>query len=635
MTDLFLSYKAEDRTRVRSLVRALEEDGFSVWWDAHIGGGDSWRDTILRHLENAKCVVVVWSRRSVGPDGDFVRDEARRAVKRRAYFPVRIDKVEPPLGFGEVQALDLTGWKGDRDDPRWEAVVASLRQRLGTRAPTRPSADRERSGVDRRTIMVAGGVAAAGLVAGSAWLLTRPSATKAESIAVLPFANLSGDPAQSYFSDGIAEELRSVLSRIPGLRVVARTSSEAVRDADAQTAASKLDVHSILTGSVRRSPRTIRVATQLVDGSNGTELWSEVYDRAVGDMLQIQTEIATMVAQSLSIHLEGAQRRALKEGGTQNAAAQDLLLQAQAEVWRNDDRMSLRRALDLVDGALAMDSKYADAIAAKAAILSSLGSFFAINADDGQAKIAAAEKLAREAIAIAPRSALGHIALANTLWNALRLRPGLAEFERAAELSSGGISFFNGFDPYALALASCRQFSAALARCERLIATDPLNPNAVTTKGVVLVHRKQYADAFDTMTRAIALGPELRWPRAFQAFCLMQSGRLTEAQEMFDKIPGAGPWLSMAAVLADRQGRHADSDRLVARMHESMGDAGHFQYAEVFAQQRRADEAIAELERAWTARDPGLPFMNIDALLDPLRSDSRFEALISRLNFPS
>ena len=99
MSDVFVSYKAEDRARVRPLVDALEADGLSVWWDAHIGGGDEWRETIARHLDDARCVIVVWSKRSVGPEGRFVRDEAARSLKRGAYLPVRIDKVEPPLGL--------------------------------------------------------------------------------------------------------------------------------------------------------------------------------------------------------------------------------------------------------------------------------------------------------------------------------------------------------------------------------------------------------------------------------------------------------------------------------------------------------------------------------------------------------
>lgn len=128
--DVFVSYKAEDRRRVEPLVAALEAEGFSVWWDAHIGGGTHWREDIQDHLDAAKCVMVAWTKRSVGHDGDFVRDEATRARKRGTYLPVRLEAVEPPLGFGEVQALSLHGWKGDRTDPRFRAVADAVRSRI-------------------------------------------------------------------------------------------------------------------------------------------------------------------------------------------------------------------------------------------------------------------------------------------------------------------------------------------------------------------------------------------------------------------------------------------------------------------------------------------------------------------------
>ena len=113
-TDVFVSYKAEDRARLRPLIAALEGEGFTVWWDTHIGGGAHWREDIQQHLDAAKCVIVVWSKRSIGPAGDFVRDEASRARKRGASLPVILDAVEPPLGFGEVQAISLKGWRGGR-----------------------------------------------------------------------------------------------------------------------------------------------------------------------------------------------------------------------------------------------------------------------------------------------------------------------------------------------------------------------------------------------------------------------------------------------------------------------------------------------------------------------------------------
>jgi serine/threonine-protein kinase len=633
VTDLFLSYKAEDRSRILPLVKALEEDGFSVWWDAHIGGGEDWRQTILRHLEAAKCVLVVWSRRSVGPEGEFVRDEATRAKKLGSYLPVRIDKVDPPLGFGETQALDLRNWKGDRTHSGYQALLGALRGRVGDGSAE--VAATPARGVSRRTAIVGGTAVAAVGAASGAWLFLRPARTSAESIAVLPFANLSGDPNQAYFSDGIAEELRSALAKIPDLSVVARTSSEALRNADAQTAASKLHVQNILTGSVRHSGSMLRVSAQLIDGSKGTERWSEVYDRPFGDALQIQGQIATMVAQALSIHLGADERQALKEGGTSNSEAQDLLLQAQAIAWRRDDEPSVRRAMDLVDRALSLDPKYGEALTAKAAILTYLSGFLGTSAAKAQLDGERAEKIAREAVRVAPRSAQARAALGDILWTQLRLRSGMAEFDAMKKLPGAASSFFSGLDPYALALAQSLRSDESLARTERLIATDPLNPYAYSSKALCLGAADRFEEAEQVVRQAVVLGPDLIWARASHAFFLMESGRAHEADKEFTALEGTGPWLAWAAVAALRNGRPEDADRLVSVMQKSMGDAAYFQYAQVFAQQGRIDDAIAALEAGWRKRDSGLAFLQIDRMLDPLRKDARFQAIMKRLDFPT
>ena len=117
VTQVFVLYKRDDEQRVAVLVRALEREGLSVWWDRGIPGGESWRLGIQAALEEANCVIVVWSHHSVGPSGDFVRDEAARAKRRGILVPVRVDDVDVPLGFGEVQSIDLTRWKGRRRDP--------------------------------------------------------------------------------------------------------------------------------------------------------------------------------------------------------------------------------------------------------------------------------------------------------------------------------------------------------------------------------------------------------------------------------------------------------------------------------------------------------------------------------------
>ena len=176
LADVFVSYKAEDRSRVAPLVRALEEEGFSVWWDTHIGGGAHWREDIQEHLDAAKCVIVVWTRRSVGHGGDFVRDEATRARKYGTYLPVRLDLVDPPLGFGELQAISLKGWRGDRSDGRFLTLAETVRGYVTGEYTDGHYAHHDKAGFSRR--MMIGGVAGTGAfaVAGlAAWQLLKPA----------------------------------------------------------------------------------------------------------------------------------------------------------------------------------------------------------------------------------------------------------------------------------------------------------------------------------------------------------------------------------------------------------------------------------------------------------------------------
>ena len=375
MSDVFISYKAEDRRRIGPLVQCLMADGYSVWWDEHIGAGDTWRETIERELDEARSVIVVWSKRSIGSEGGFVREEASRAQRRGVYVPVLIDAVEPPLGFGEKQATSLRGWKGDCNDSRYRAVLAGVRRTAGAGSRSEKARTAGPISASRRAVLVGGGATAVAAVGIGVWELLKSSSTSAStSIAVLPFTNLSGDPKQAYFSDGVAEEIRSALTRLGGLTVIGSSSSQAVRNDDAKTAAAKLGVANILTGSVRESPSTIRITAELIDGRTGADRWSEDYDRSPGDAIKIQTDIAANVASALKGALGLAARAALSVGGTQNPEAQRLVLQS--ATVDSFSKAGLQRALQLISQAIALDPNYADAYARKARVLTLISQRF-------------------------------------------------------------------------------------------------------------------------------------------------------------------------------------------------------------------------------------------------------------------
>ena len=409
MSDIFVSYKAEDRRRVEPLVQALDADGFSVWWDTQIAAGAEWREDIQAQLDRARCVLVVWSRRSVGRAGRFVREEASRALRLGTYLPVRIDRVEPPLGFGEIHAVALQGWKGRRDDPRYKTLIEAIRAVLAGEAPHIAAQPASSS---RRTVLIGGGATAAAIAAVGAWELFKPQkAAAANSIAVLPFANLSGDPHQDYFSAGIAEELRSSLSLLQGLKVAGRISSEAVSQQDAATAARRLRVANILTGSVRRAPGMVRVTSQLIDGKNGLEKWSASYDRPEGNVLAIQSDIAENVVAALSVELGSAGVKALTIGGSSNPAAHDLYLRATTQVQNDDSEASLKEANALLDAAIAKDPQFAKAYAAKSRNLSYLADIGHTPEETAQG-YANAVLAGRRAVALTPRLPDGYAAVA-------------------------------------------------------------------------------------------------------------------------------------------------------------------------------------------------------------------------------
>ena len=631
MSDVFVSYKAEDRARVRLLVDALQADGLSLWWDAHIDGGDEWRESIQQNLADARCVIVVWSKRSVGRSGSFVRDEATRALRRHVYLPVRIDKVEPPLGFGETQALPLIGWKGDRADPRYQALLEAARAIIAGKPHVARGFAAADDGVSRRAL-IAGGAATAAVAGAAGWFLLRPGAAAAsDSIAVLPFANLSGDPGQAYFSDGMAEELRSALSRIAGLKVVARTSSEMVRNSDAKTAARKLAVANVLTGSVRRSPSTIRVNAQLVDGKDGLERWSQSFDRPLGDILQIQSGIAESVAQALSIRLAGTVRAALLLGGTNNPAAQDLVFQARSERL-DDSEAGIQNALAFLDEAIALDPNFADAHAIKALELTILAGTYSRTAAESKRGYAHALVSANRAIAIAPQFARGYAAKAAIFGNQLNMGAAIAELVRADALPGSDATTLR---TYALILGQSGRHDEAWRMITKATSLDPINPVSFEFQALVLYYARRYSEAVDNARRSLQISPGRQRVRSILANALLMLDRTAEAKAEYLKFePTDFRRLLGNAVLAARAGDRGAAMSNLRAMEQEYGDASHFQYGEIYAQLGSIDKAVAELRLAWEMRDPGLAGIRINPFLDPLRRDPRFVALEAKLNFP-
>jgi len=624
MPDVFISYKAEDRRRIQPLVQALQSDGYSVWWDQHISAGDEWRQTIERQLEAAKCVIVAWSKHSVGPEGHFVRDEATRAQQRRVYVPVTIDNVRIPLGFGESQATSLRAWRGDPADPRYQTLLSAVRRIAGGGSED-GTAKRPQVRIGRRAVIAGGVVAVAAAGVGGWALLKRGAADASDSIAVLPFANLSVDPAQAYFADGIAGEIRNALTRVAGLKVAGSTSSVAVRENDAQTAARKLGVANILTGNVRQTPSTIRVTAELIDGETGLTKWSQNYDRAPGDAITIQTDIAGDVARALAVALSASATEALAVGETSNIAAQTLVFQAR-DVSYQLTVPALRQSLQLLEKAISLDPNYARAYAMKSFVANNLASQTARTPAELARGRDQALQYAKVALSIAPNLPIAHSALGFAYALKLQVGESLREHKIALSLASGDPDVIRN---YGYAMGSIGKPEEALRHVDEALALDPLNWASHRAHVAVLFQARRYAEAVRYSLKLKQDSPELfRFP-VLLGHSLLMLGRTDEAALAF------GQDITGEALLAARSGNRELAFAKLAALKERERDFGNFDSARIYAQLGEKDAAFEALNRAWEARESSLLGLKVDPYLDPLRGDSRYAALLRMLGLPA
>ncbi len=625
-TTLFLSYARADRARAEKLADVLTRAGYTVWWDALIEGGVQYATSIREALETADVVIVLWSKNSI--ESDWVRDEAALGRDRHRLVPLTLDGTAPPLGFRQYQAIDLSHWWGRSHEAEIAAIDRAIALAMGHEAPR----SHLKRTLSRRKVLAIGssaGVLAVGGGAFFAWQegLIGPAQATGLSIAVLPFRNLSGDADQDYLSEGLSEEIRAALARIPALRVSAATSSNAARELgdDAKSIAQELHVTHLLEGSVRRSNDVLRVATNLTDGKTGFSQWSQTVDRKLTDLFAFQSEIATTVASAMSVRVATHKPA---PGGTRNVRAYESFLRGRALFNQAKDEASDRQALALYELAIAADPDFAMAHAARSRVLSAIAAQYA-EADELKALNAASIDAARKAIELAPDLAEGHLALGFVLFTGkLDIKGAAPSYEKAYQLGLGNADTLLLFALYCSRAGRAEEARTAIARA---LALDPLNPRTYRASGSINYAARRYAEALPPLEKALQMNPKMTNAHALKGNSLMQLGRLPEARKEFEAETQVMFRLAGLAIVDHRLGNRAEAEKAFDQLKSEVGDAALYQQAEVLAQWGRTDEALGALERARAVGDSGLIYLSTDPMLDPIRKMPRFTKLLNEI----
>lgn len=661
---VFLSYASQDREVARRLFDALCAAGIEVWFDrSELRGGDAWDRKIRREVaECALFIPVISSNTAARREGYFrlewdLADQRTHMIARNRVFIVPVCVDETPESTADVpESFQRAHWTRL---PRGEATpqfIEHLRRLLSveTAAVTADPAGAQGQvpgGISRRisrgsqpTAWLIGALAAAavGVLAyfGLGRLRITPLGAPAlfapppHSIAVLPFLNLSGDREQEYFSEGLTEELLNSLAQIKQLQVAGRDSSFYFegKHVDLGTIARKLNVADVLEGSVRRSASTIRVTAQLTDTVTGYEVWSRTYDRNLGDVLRLQTEIAAAVSDALKVTLLGDVAARIELGGTRNPAAFDAYLRAERIYQTRHGTGDIPAAVALYSQAIRLDPKYALAFAARSLALAAYGAEVATEATKADS-FAKAEADARAAIALAPQLPEAHLALAD-LYEDGPLEFGRAseEYTRALALGPGDARVLRSAGGNA---AYMGQSDVAIAAERRAVVLDPLARASHTGLGQVLYLARRYPEAAAAYAEAISLNPDFAPAYAERGFALYGAGDLQGARASCEARRDFWFDQECLAVVYQKLGRGAEAQAELAKIKAAAGDAAAYQYATIFAQWGDRAKALDWLEVAFRMRDPGLVYLKTDPLLESLHGEPRFQGLLRKLNFPS
>ena len=650
---VFLSYASQDAEAAQKICEALRAAGIEVFLDqSELRGGDAWDQKIRREIHECALFIPVISANTASRHEGYFRlewdlaDQRTHMIARSRVFvvPVCLDgttevAADVPESFQRVQWTRLPG--GETPPAFVERIKRLLFPELSPMSAVSGStpAIREPVRASRRSkpvllAFVAAVVVAAALayfVADKFWISKHLTPAPAafdpppHSIAVLPFVNLSGDKEQEYFSDGLSDELINLLTKIPDLRVTSRTSSFFFKgkSENLATIAEKLRVAHLLEGSVRKSGHLIRVSAQLITADTGYDVWSQTYDRDLKDIFQVQDDIAGQVAQAMKVALNTSLSDArVKES---NLAVYDLFLLGNFYLERHTQE-DMTKAVDYYQKAIRLDPNYVRAWNGLAEAYSWQAGYGWIPSTEAWAKC---REAAEQVIKIDPNNSAAHSILGVVMISEWNWKGAQREIERAREL-----------DPTSLwALLHSAWLAESFGRLDeaidlyrQILARDPLNTVTLSWLAGSYYHIGRLEKSAEMSRQVLQLSPTYGSEHTNLGLTYLRQGRKEDALAQIEKETDIASKLFGEAFVFRALGREAESDAALKELVDKFADGSAYSIAQLYADRGETDVAFKWLERSRKQHEADLTDLKVEPELRSLHGDSRFQALLVKLN---
>lgn len=661
---VFLSYASQDSEAARRICEALRAGGIEVWFDqSELRGGDAWDQKIRKQIRDCALFIPIISSNTRSRHEGYFRlewdlaDQRTHMIARNRAFivPVCTDDTpdsaaDVPESFARVQWTRLPA--GQTPATFVERVAGLLEPRSGALAvplapPAAPIPEPNAPGAKTTsargwllgvclmaTLVLVGGIyiARQGLqpssrtVAASA-VASAPSAIPEQSVAVLPFVNMSSDKEQEYFSDGLTEEMIDLLGRLPDLRVPARTSSFYFKGKNEPIAniAQQLKVAHVLEGSVRKSGKRLRITTQLIRADSGYQLWSETYDREDKDIFAVQDDIARAVVKALQVKLAPGTLVSSSRGTTSSEAYNQYLLAQQS--YRHGNYEGYLHAIAAYERAIALEPRYAQAYAGLA-----ISRAFAGDQVGDSVQIERARRDADKAVTLAPDESSAYAARgyirASWFWD---WSGALSDTTKALDLDPHSC---DAQRRYASVLDVLGRVPEAIAAERQAVELDPLSPQAWASLGYYYAEMRNYEAADKALERALQIEPKSNSVLTSLGMLRLLQDKAQQSLEVSKAIDEDSFRLMGIAVAEHSLGHAAKSEQALQELVTTAARYGAYQIASIHAWRGENDLAFHWLERAYQQKDGGLSNVRGDPYLNSLHADPRFNALLRKMKLP-